>query len=122
VFELLSAKQWKIKLSKCTFAQNLVSYLGHVISDKGVATDPDKVAAISSWPVPHNVKEVHSFLGLSGYYRKFVKHFYIISRPLTNLLKKGPLFVWTTEHDQTFSVLKCALVQALFLILPNLLC
>jgi hypothetical protein len=68
VFELLAAEQWKIKLPKCSFAQNSVSYLGHVISQHGVSTDPEKVSAIASWPTPHNVKEFRSFLGLAGYY------------------------------------------------------
>jgi hypothetical protein len=76
VLELLQADQWKVKLSKCSFAQNKISYLGHIISQKGVAL------------IPRNIKELRSFLGLAGYYRKFVKNFGVISRPLTNLLKK----------------------------------
>jgi hypothetical protein len=75
-----------------------MSYLGHVISQHGVATDPAKVSVVAAWPVPHNVKELRSFLGLAGYYRKFVKHFGIISKPLTNLLRKNTIFVWTSEH------------------------
>jgi hypothetical protein len=109
----------EIKLSKCSFAQNQVSYLGHVISAQGVATDPNKVSAIASWPSPQNVKELRSFLGLAGYYRKFVKHFGIISRPLTNLLKKHTIFVWTTTHEQAFSTLKGCLVSAHVLSFPN---
>jgi hypothetical protein len=93
VFELLSTEQWKIKLSKCTFAKNQVAYLGHLITQQGVATDASKISAISSWPIPQNVKELRSFLGLAGYYRKFVKHFGIINQPLTKLLKKNTLFI-----------------------------
>jgi hypothetical protein len=100
VFELLAKDQWKIKLSKCTFAQREIHYLGHIISEKGVGTDPSKVSAISSWPTPVNVKELRSFLGLAGYYRKFVRHFGIISKPLTELLKKNTIFLWTSEHDK----------------------
>jgi hypothetical protein len=102
VFSLLQQHQFKVKLSKCTFAQTKLYYLGHVISQEGVATDPEKVAAVQSWPTPTNVKELRSFLGLAGYYRKFVKIFGIISRPLTNLLKKGELYIWHFDHDQAF--------------------
>jgi hypothetical protein len=61
VFELLAVGQWKIKLSKCSFAQNQVSYMGHLITQQGVATDGSKISAISSWPSPQNVKELSSF-------------------------------------------------------------
>jgi hypothetical protein len=119
VFELLSAYQWRIKLSKCSFAQNEVSYLGHVIIQQGVATDSNKISTISSWSTPINVKELRSFLGTTGYYRKFVKNFGVISRPLTNLLKKGTLFVWTHDHDLAFTTLQQALVTTPVLALPN---
>jgi hypothetical protein len=119
VFSLLQADQWKIKLSKCSFAQPQISYLGHLISKEGVATDCNKVAAVSSWPVPKNVKELCNFLGLARYYRKFVRHFGIISQPLTNLLKKNCLFIWTTSHDASFVTLKQALISAPVLSLPN---
>jgi hypothetical protein len=104
VLELLDADYWKVKMSKCTFAQNQIAYLGHVVSAQGVATDPSKVAAIASWPVPNLVRELRSFLGMAGYYRKFVRHFGVISRPLTNLLEKNTLYVWTSEHHATFEV------------------
>jgi hypothetical protein len=68
VFAWLKAYQWKIKLSKCTFAQRSISYLGHIVSEAGVATDPKKVCAISEWLVPTNVKALRGFLGLVGYY------------------------------------------------------
>jgi hypothetical protein len=106
VFELLAQDKWKIKLSKCTFAQRQISYLGHVISEHGVGTDPKKIEAISNWPSPQNAKELRSFLGLAGYYRKFVRHFGVISKPLTELLKKSVIFVWTSEHEKSFRALK----------------
>jgi hypothetical protein len=83
VLQLLAQDNWSVKMSKCKFAQQQISYLGHVISAAGIATDPAKVEAIASWPQPANVKELRSFLGLAGYYKKFVKHFAIISKPLT---------------------------------------
>ncbi|WVZ49086.1 hypothetical protein U9M48_000467 [Paspalum notatum var. saurae] len=119
VLELLHKDQWKVKLSKCSFLQNSISYLGHVISQGGVATDPAKIEAIMSWPTPTNIKDLRSFLGLAGYYRKFVKHFGIISRPLFDLLKKHALFIWTNDHDVAFQTLKQALCSAPVLTLPD---
>jgi hypothetical protein len=119
VFELLSQDQWLVKLSKCRFAQQSISYLGHVISAQGVSTDPTKIEAVLSWPVPQNIKELRSFLGLTGYYRKFVQHYAVIARPLFDLLKKGTLFIWTATHTTTFEALKQALVTAPVLALPN---
>ena len=106
-------------MSKCHFAQRQLRYLGHVILEKGVATNPDKVQAVLKWPVPRSVKELRSFLGLAGYYRRFVKHFGIISKPLTDLLRKGAVYVWTDSQDQAFLALKQALTTAPVLALPD---
>jgi hypothetical protein len=115
----MEADQWKIKLSKCTFAQNQVSYLGHLISIHGVATKSGKISAIAEWPAPQSIKELRSFWGLADYYRKFIKNFGIIYQPLTQLLKKGILFVWTSIHDRAFETLKNAPITSLALALPN---
>lgn len=109
VFQLLAKDQWYLKLSKCSFAQCQISYLGHTISEAGVGTDPSMLSAIQQWPVPTSTKELRSFLGLAGYYRKFVRHFGIIAKPLTNLLKKHTVFVWTAEHETAFQTLKLSL-------------
>ena len=119
VFELLSKDQWKLKMSKCSFAQTKISYLGHVISQAGVGTDPSKLESIASWPTPSSVKELRSFLELADYYRRFVRHFGIISKPLSNLLKKHTLFIWTPDHESAFQALKAALCQSPVLALPN---
>jgi hypothetical protein len=119
VFELLTKDQWKLKFTKCTFAQISITYLGHVISVAGVSTDPSKVTAISQWPSPQNAKELRSFLGLAGYYRKFVRYFGVIAKPLTGLLKKHSLFLWTATHETAFSTLKSALCNAPVLGLPD---
>ena len=92
VFQWLTKDQWKLKFSKCKFAQQLISYLGRVISAQGISTDPTKIQAIQEWPTPNNVKDVRGFLGLAGYYRKFVKHFGMIAKPLTQLLCKDTPF------------------------------
>jgi hypothetical protein len=119
VFELLSKDQWLVKLSKCRFAQESIAYLGHVVSAKGVSTDPSKIVAVQQWPQPIDVKQLRSFLGLAGYYRKFVRNFTILERPLNDLVKKGTLFVWTSVHSSAFSAIKEALVIAPVLPLPN---
>ena len=93
--------------------------MGHVISQQGVTIDPAKIKAIQDWACPTNVKQLRSFLGLTGYYRKFVKHFAIISKPLTELLKKHAMFHWTSCHDTTFATLKQALIAAPVLALPD---
>ena len=116
---LLRADQWKVKLTKCAFSQQQINYLGHTISAEGVSIDPSKVETVQNWPTPSNVKEVRGFLGLSGYYRKFIKHYGIISRPLTDLLKKGGPFLWTSVTDLAFNTLKQALVEAPVLALPQ---
>ena len=93
--------------------------MGHVISEAGVATDPDKISAVLQWPIPQSVKELRSFLGLAGYYRRFVKHFGLLSRPLTDLLRKGAVFVWTDQQQDAFVALKQALTSAPVLALPD---
>lgn len=105
VFTLLAHDQWKVKMSKCRFAQQSISYLGHIVSHQGVSTDPAKIDSIKQWPQPQNIKELRSFLGLAGYYRKFMKGFVVIARPLSDLLKKGVPFVWTPVHQLAFEEL-----------------
>lgn len=119
VLNLLAKDQWIVKLKKCSFAQQEIHYLGHILSSRGVHTDPDKVSAVMHWPQPTSIKELRGFLGLAGFYRKFVRHFAILARPLTNLLKKHALFVWTDEHQSAFQALKQALCTAPVLATPD---
>lgn len=119
VFQILKQHQFYIKQLKCSFAQPSLEYLGHVISAEGVATDPHRITAIKQWPIPTSVKEVRSFLGLAGYYRKFIAGYGSINRPLTDLLKKNCPFLWSSVVDTAFQTLKQALVTAPVLALPN---
>jgi hypothetical protein len=119
VFSWLQADQWKVKLSKCTFAQRSIAYLGHIVSEVGVATNPAKVKAITDWSAPTTVQALRGFLGLAGYYRKFVRNFTIMAQPLNDLLKKESIFIWTLIHDSAFRALKQALSSAPVLTLPD---
>ncbi|GKC56094.1 putative mitochondrial protein [Tanacetum coccineum] len=106
------------KESKYVFGTTHVEYLGHVILAAGVATDLSKIQAMQSWPIPNNIKKLRGFLGITGYYRRFIKNFASISKPLTQLLKKNS-FKWNEEAHMAFITLKEAMVQASVLALPN---
>lgn len=86
VFEILEKHELLLKKKKCVLGVSQIEYLGHVFSVEGVSTDPSKIAAMRSWPVPLNVKQLRGFLSLTGYYRRFVKGCGVISKPLTTIL------------------------------------
>ena len=96
-----------------------IAFLGHVVSKHGVQPDSSKVKAILEWETPKSETEVRSFLGLAGYYRRFVKDFSMVAKPLTNLLKKNVLFVWSPQCQQSFEELKRRLTTAPILALPS---
>ncbi|GJY73608.1 putative nucleotidyltransferase, ribonuclease H [Tanacetum coccineum] len=95
------------------------AFLGHIVSADGIIMDPSKVEAITKWPRPTTVTEVRSFLGLAGYYRRFVEGFSRLALPLTQLMRKGEKFVWTDERQESFEELKRRLVSAPILTLPS---
>jgi hypothetical protein len=118
VLAVLRQHQLFVKQSKCAFGVPSVAYLGHVISASGVAMDPAKVQAVHDWPQPRLARVVRSFLGLVGYYRKFVHDYGIIAASLTVLLKKEG-FAWSAEADVAFDALKAAVTTAPVLALPD---
>ncbi|KAL4324042.1 hypothetical protein GQ457_11G007640 [Hibiscus cannabinus] len=119
VLQTLRDNGFVAKRSKCAFSQEKVEYLGHVVSRNGLAVDPMKVRAIRVWPQPTNVKGVRSFLGIAGYYRKFIRRFATIAAPLSDLLRNGKSFVWTDEAQCAFEQLKECLCTAPVLGLPD---
>ena len=98
-----------MKRSKCDFFKSEIHYLGHLISPEGINPLPNKLDSIKYMPVPNSAKEIKQFLGLTGYYRKFVPRFADISRPLTTLTKKDAKFKWTSACQKSFELLKEAL-------------
>ncbi|KAF5468744.1 hypothetical protein F2P56_012874 [Juglans regia] len=105
-------------MSKCKFGAAEVEYLGHLISGLGVKADPGKVAAMLEWPSPSSLKSLRGFLGLTGYYRKFIRGYGSIATPLTDLLIKNA-FEWSLSVETTFQELKKAITQPPILRLPN---
>lgn len=119
VFQLLQQHGLFVKASKCSFAQQHLDYLGHVIGIHGVSTDPKKVMAVQHWPIPKNLKQLRGFLGLAGYYRKFIKGYGILTKPLTELLKKDVKYKWEQQEQTAFDAVKMALTQSPVLALPD---
>ncbi|GMI80932.1 hypothetical protein HRI_001762500 [Hibiscus trionum] len=118
VLSLLRSHKLYARRNKCFFGLTQIDYLGHTISANGVSTDTSKIEAMQQWPVHKSLKALRGFLGLTGYYRRFIKHYGSISKPLTQLLKKDS-FVWSTEAEVAFNDLKQALCQAPVLALPD---
>jgi hypothetical protein len=102
VLQKLRENQLYAKLNKCEFWLKEVSFLRHIISEGGISVDPSKVKDILSWKTPQNVSDIRSFLGLVGYYRRFIEGFSKISKPMTELLAKGNTFEWTPRHETSF--------------------
>ena len=118
VLSVLLQNQLYAKRSKCTFGCSKVKYLGHIVSSEGVKIDPKKVLAMQQWPTPTCAKALRGFLGLIGYYIKFIKNYGLIAAPLTNLLKKDS-FKWTAEADSAFQHLKATVMNPPVLALPD---
>ncbi|KAA0054090.1 pol protein [Cucumis melo var. makuwa] len=119
VLETLRANKLTAKFSKCEFWLKKVTFLGHVVSSEGVSVDPAKTEAVTNWPRPSIVNEIRSFLGLVGYYMRFVEDFSRIASPLTQLTRKGTPFVWSPACESSFQELKKKLVTAPVLTVPD---
>jgi hypothetical protein len=120
VLQKLRENQLYAKHSKCEFWLKEVLFLGHIISEGGISVDPSKVKDVLSWKIPQNILDIRSFLGLAGYYRRFIKGFSKISMPMTELLAKGNTFEWTPRRETSFQELKKSLTTTLVLTMPNM--
>ena len=119
VFNALREARLFGNLEKCTFCTDRVSFLGYVVTPQGIEVDQAKVEAIQGWPVPNTITQVRSFLGLAGFYRRFVKDFSTIAAPLNELTKKGVPFDWGKAQENSFNMLKDKLTHAPLLQLPD---
>ena len=119
VFNRLKMAGLKLKPKKCCLFKREVHYLGHVVSEKGIQTDPEKIRAIEEWKEPTTMTDVRSFLGICSYYRKFVPNFATIARPLVQLTEKNSVFRWEDEQKQAWNDLKKRLISAPILGYPD---
>lgn len=117
-FEVLRTHKLFVKKGKCAFGVLQIDYLGHVISAQGVSIDMQKVEFVLNWPQPTNLKGLRGFFRLAGYYRRFIRGYGVIARPLNDLLKKGN-FVWNPAATAAFDQLKQAITSAPVLTLPD---
>ncbi|XP_047313934.1 uncharacterized mitochondrial protein AtMg00860-like [Impatiens glandulifera] len=117
--QVLKKNQLFANLSKCEFWLSQIAFLGHIISPRGIEVDPANVEVVKGWGAPVSVIEVRSFLGLAGYYRRFIKGFSKITLPLTTLTRKDHKFVWTEECADSFETLKNSLITTPILTIPD---
>ena len=119
IFDRLQKFNLKLKPEKCEFLRKEVIYLGHKISENGADPDEGKIEAVKNSPVPKNIKDIKSFLGLTGYYRRFIDKFSDKALPLTSLLKKCAIFRWDEEQQKSFDILKSCLINQPILQFPD---
>ncbi|GJW49194.1 putative reverse transcriptase domain-containing protein [Tanacetum coccineum] len=119
ILELLKKEKLYAKFSKCDFWISIVQFLGHVIDSQGIHVDPAKIEAVKNWASPTTPTEVRQFLGLAGYYRRFIKGFSKIAKPLTELTQKNKKYIWGENQESAFQLLKQKLCEAPILALPE---
>lgn len=118
VFQKMHEHELWVNRKKCNFGVKQLEYLGHLISGEGIKADPSKIEAMVAWPEPKDIRSLRGFLGLIGYYRKFVRNYGMIAKPLTQLLKKNG-FLWSVEAKSAFNELKSAMMSLPTLAMPN---
>jgi hypothetical protein len=119
VLQRLREHRLYVKLSKCDFWLKEIKFLGHTISERGIVVDPDKVQEVMNWKPPTTVRKIRSFLGLAGYYRRFIPDLSRIAKPMTELLKKGVKFEWGQKCEDAFHALRQHLTTTPVLAQPN---
>ena len=119
VLEALRANQLYAKLSKCKFGQKEINFLGHTVTGSGIAVDQQKIKSILDWPVPKNVSDIRSFLGLAGYYRRFIHAFAATALPLSELTKNEVPWRWTEREQNAFMQVKKLMTEAPVLVTPD---
>jgi hypothetical protein len=119
VLDVLKRKKFYVCKAESTFAAKETKFLGHIVNSEGICPDLKKVEDIQNWPVPKNVHEVRSFLGLANYFRKFISHYSEVAAPLTNLTKKSHVWAWTGKCQDAFEKLKHLLTEAPLLRTPD---
>ncbi|GJU25885.1 putative reverse transcriptase domain-containing protein [Tanacetum coccineum] len=119
ILDLLKKEKLYAKFSKCEFWLQEVQFLGHVVNRDGIHVDPSKVESVKNWKTPESPTEIRSFLGLAGYYRRFIENFSKIAKPLTLLTQKNKAYVWGDKQDEAFQILKEKLCNAPVLALPD---
>ena len=119
MLQVLREHKLYVKFNKCEFFKDKIQYLGHVISKEGISVDPNKIREIMEWPIPKDVLDERSFMGIIGYYHKFIEGFSKIVNPITSLEKKGKWFFWDQKCEESFNKLKELLNTAPILKITN---
>ncbi|GKC54116.1 putative reverse transcriptase domain-containing protein [Tanacetum coccineum] len=119
VLELLKQERLYAKFSKCNFWLQEVHFLGHVVNHNGIHVDPSKIEAVKNWKAPTTPSEIRLFLGLAGYYRRFIANFSMIAKPFTSLTQKNKKYEWGVKQEEAFQTLKDNLCNAPILLLPD---
>lgn len=119
VFRRLRGARLRINTEKCQFCRTSLKYLGHVVDQQGIRTDPAKTSAVANWPTPTTIRQIRRFLGMASWYRRFVENFSTIAAPLTRLTRKNVRWTWGAKEDTAFQTLKQALISVPVLACPD---